>query len=75
MQNAIDTWDGLSRKYNKIMIETERTTQVLEDPNWPGRDAVSALYIVFTPTNAFHRRKPDTDNRGQKKKKEESKKN
>lgn len=37
MQNAIETWDGLSKQYNQIMIETERTAQVLEDTNWPGR--------------------------------------
>ncbi|PVG00396.1 hypothetical protein CPB86DRAFT_224169 [Serendipita vermifera] len=38
MQRAIDTWDGLSKQYNEIMMETERTAQILEDPSWPGRD-------------------------------------
>jgi hypothetical protein len=47
MQNAIDTWDGLSKQYNKIMIETERTAQILEDPNWPGRDAVRCVIPAF----------------------------
>jgi hypothetical protein len=36
MQSAIETWDGLSKQYNQIMIETERTAQILEDNTWPG---------------------------------------
>jgi len=43
MQNAIETWDGLSKQYNQIMIETERIAQILEDNTWPG--AVQVRYI------------------------------
>ncbi|CCA66345.1 hypothetical protein PIIN_00031 [Serendipita indica DSM 11827] len=38
MQRAIENWDSLSKQYNAIMIETEKTARVLEDPSWPGRD-------------------------------------
>lgn len=41
MQNAINAWDTISKDYNQILYETERTAQVLEDPSWPGRDVVS----------------------------------
>jgi hypothetical protein len=48
MQQAIDTWDGLSKQYNEIMAEAERTTQILEDPSWPGRDLVSSKKGLHT---------------------------
>ncbi|KAG8780077.1 hypothetical protein FRC20_009618 [Serendipita sp. 405] len=73
MSRAIDSWDKLSKQYNQIMIETEKTAQILEDPTWLGQEHEETRYKQKKEEEEERRQQEELEREIRKKQREQEK--